>query len=315
MSRLALVLAMLSVVSLGTASWGCASAPARRAASPDGADATLDAEDGVHAFESVPLGFHTRSYWIEGPDGVVVIDTQFMPSEAERLLRTIAAHTDAPVRLAIVLHPNPDKFNGAAVFRAHGVPVITSARVLALVPHVHEIRTRAFRDRYAPDYPEALPPLESFGDASRTLEVAGLTLGLHVMGPGCSDAHVVVTHGRHAFVGDLVAPGGHAWLELGHLADWHARLDELDALGSARVHPGRGRSGGPELLAAQHQYLRTVESLTAAMQAERGRGAPSDETLAELRARIEAAFPGYAYPVFLRIGAPAVWASVAASAR
>jgi glyoxylase-like metal-dependent hydrolase (beta-lactamase superfamily II) len=315
MSRLALVLATLSIVSVGVASPGCASAPSRRAASPDGADATLDASDGVYAFESAPRGFHTRSYWIEGPDGVVVIDTQFMPSEAERLLHTIEAHTDVPVRLAIVLHANPDKFNGAAVFRARGIPVLTSGEVLGLVPHVHEIRSRAFRDRYAPDYPDAPPPLESFGDTSRPLEVAGLTLGLHMLGPGCSDAHVVVTHGGHAFVGDLVAPHGHAWLELGHLAEWHARLDEIERLGVERIHPGRGRSGGPELLAAQHHYLTTVATLTAALQAERGAQPPSGETLTELRARIEAAFPGYAYPVFLRIGAPAVWENVASSPR
>lgn len=296
---------------ISSACLGCGHAPARSEPRREDVEAALDAEDGVFSFESVPFGFHTRSYWIEGPDGVVVIDTQFMPSEAERLLRTIAAHTDAPVRLAIVLHANPDKFNGTAVFRAHGIPVVSSSQVLSYVPHVHEIRTRAFRDRYAPDYPEAPPPLESFGDVSRTLEVAGLSLGLHVMGAGCSEAHVVVTHGRHAFVGDLVAPGGHAWLELGHLTPWHARLDEIAALAPARIHPGRGRSGGPELLAAQHQYLTTVATLTETVQRERGESA-TEESLAELRARIEAAFPGFSYPIFLRIGAPAVWASVAA---
>ncbi len=35
--------------------------------------------DAVGVFTSKPFVFETHSYWIEGPTGVVLIDTQFLP--------------------------------------------------------------------------------------------------------------------------------------------------------------------------------------------------------------------------------------------
>jgi glyoxylase-like metal-dependent hydrolase (beta-lactamase superfamily II) len=262
----------------------------------------LDVADGVGTFTSIPWGFETSSYWIEGPSGVVVIDTQFLPSEAERLLAHVERATPKPIVLALVLHPNPDKFNGTDVFRARGIPVMTSAQVLAAVPDVAARRRRAFLARYAPDYPERDPELASFGDATRTLEVAGLTLKLHVLGPGCSAAHVAVEWNGHLFAGDLIASRTHPWLELGFVRDWTARLDELDALAPRRVHPGRGPSGGRELLASTRAYLTRVLELVAASAAE----TPRDPAIRAIRDRLVAEHPDYAYPVFL-FGLAAVW--------
>ena len=264
-------------------------------ASPTSRTTPPRASSPVGHFTSIPWGFETRSHWIEGPDGVVVIDTQFLPSEAERLLAEIARRTDAPVVLALVLHANPDKFNGAEVFRARGIPVVTSVQVLAAIPAVAKRRRRAFLARYAPDYPSTDPTLESFGQATRTLDVAGLRLKLHVLGRGCSEAHVAVEWGGHLFVGDLGISRTHAWLELGYLDDWIARLEELAALRPAHVHPGRGPSGGLELLVDSRRYLEDVRA--------RIRATPRDEerdtAIARLRRELREAHPDFAYPVFL----------------
>lgn len=275
---------------------------APRAATP--AEVDPDRRDGVHAFTSVPRGFHTRSYWIEGPTGVVVIDTQFMPSEARRLISTIEAESDHEIVLAIVLHPNPDKFNGAEVFREHGVRVVTSSQVLARIPEVDALRRSWFYERYAPDYPARTPELESFGGATTTIEAGGLTLRAHVLGAGCSHAHVVIEHAGHVFPGDLVASGAHSWLELGLLDPWLARLDEIAALRPRRVHPGRGPSGGPELLDAEREYLGRVRTLVR----EARPTLPVPEgAIDAIRARVVEAYPSYGYDVFLRVGLPAVY--------
>lgn len=249
----------------------------------------------VGHFTSIPWGFETGSHWIEGPEGVVVIDTQFLPSEAERLLVEIARQTDKQVVLAVVLHANPDKFNGADVFRAHGIPVTTSAQVRAAIPEVAEKRRRAFLARYAPDYPTTDPTLESFGETTRTLDVAGLHLKLHVLGRGCSEAHVAVEWRGHLFVGDLGISRTHAWLELGYLDDWIARLDELAALRPTHVHPGRGPSGGPELLAASRAYLEDIRTRVDATPLEE----PRQTALTRLQREVREANPGFGYPVFL----------------
>lgn len=263
----------------------------------------------VGQYVSSAWGFSTSTFWIEGPEGVVLIDTQFLPSAATEAVDAAERATGKKVLAAIVLHANPDKFNGTATLQARGIRVLTSAQVLERIPHVFKIRTDAFGERYRPDWPRETPRPESFGDATAELSLAGLTLRAHVLGPGCSEAHVVVTWEEHAFVGDLVASQSHSWLEIGRTDAWLERLAEIEAMRPRFVHPGRGRSGGPETLAAERAYLEAVIQLVAAEKPV----LPVDPTaLARVQAELERRFPGYAFPVFLKIGLPAEWRRQAA---
>ncbi len=243
---------------------------------------------------------------IEGPTGLILIDTQFLTSEANAFVEAAEAATNKRVELAVVLHANPDKFNGTAALQARGIRVVTSAQVAALIPSIHRKRVAAFADRYAPDYPRALPAPTAFGDATVTLSAGGTHVTAHVMGAGCSEAHVVVTHaaadGRHLFAGDLVANGAHAWLEIGRSDAWLKRVDEMAAFAPNHVHPGRGPSGGASLLDTQRSYLTTVRAIVDEVAAaEAGAGDPVELAIK----RVRAAFPELNFPVFLRIGIPA----------
>lgn len=266
----------------------------------------------VTEFTSKPWGFSTASYWIEGPTGLIAIDTQFLPSEAERMIALAEKQTGKKFELAVVLHANPDKFNGTATFQKHGVKVVTSQQVKDLLPSVHAKRTKAFYDRYAPDYPKDLPSPDVFGDKTTELSAGGLTVKAHVVGAGCSEAHVVLEWEKHVFVGDLVGNGVHSWLEIGKTDEWLKRLDEIEALKPTRVHPGRGTSGGADLLKDERTYLETVigivknEKPTLPMQ---------DEAFERAKSKIIAAYPKHGFEVFLDIGLPAEWARQAKDAR
>ncbi len=300
LARLALALAALA----GCASHAAApTVPPALARDPTRLTRDDDRRDGVGVFTSIPWGFDTNTFWIEGPDGVVLIDTQFLPSEALRAVELIERRTGKRVVLAVVLHPNPDKFNGADVLRARGVRVVTSEQVRAHVPAVAAMRRRAFLSRYAPDYPDRDPTLDSFGAETTTLRAAGLELNLHVLGPGCSDAHVVVEWNGHLFGGDLLVSQTHAWLELGHVRAWLDRVEEMAALHPRHVHPGRGPSGGSEILDETRAYLRRVLALVDDAHPTE----PTPEGAVEaLRQRIVQEHPDFAYPVFL-YGLDAVW--------
>lgn len=271
----------------------------------------------VGRYISSKWGFSTVSYWIEGTDGVVLVDTQFLLSAAEELVTIAERETGKPVVTAIVLHANPDKFNGTATLQARGIEVLTSAQVLEKLPEIHAKRVAAFGERYAPDYPTVLPEPASFGDADVTLERAGLRLRLHVLGPGCSGAHVALEWEGHVFAGDLVANGAHSWLELGLSHEWLARIDELAALRPTHVHPGRGDSGGPELLAAQSEYLRRVQALVSSEHAALTAGGRSpseaevEQAIERVRMAIEREHPEHTFAVFLKLGLPAEWRRVA----
>lgn len=272
---------------------------------------TLTNGDGrVGTYVSKPWGFSTSSYWIEGPGGLVLVDTQFLPSAAEELVVWAERVTGKKAVLAIVLHPNPDKFNGTETLQKRGIRVVTSRQVLDRIPAVHALRSGWFGERYKPDYPEATPAPEAFGAATTVLKAAGLDIGLHVLGVGCSEAHVAVTFDGHLFTGDLVSNNHHAWLEIGQIDAWLQRLGELAALEPDHVHPGRGPSAGPELLDAQAAYLRDVKALVAAERARQpaAQRKPEDEAAVErVRTAMLARYPGHDYPIFLGLGLPAVW--------
>ena len=284
---------------------GCATpppvAPARQY---EGTAHRLKENSRVGVYTSKPKGFSTNSYWIEGPEGLVVIDTQFLPSAARELITVAEQETGKKVVLAVVLHPNPDKFNGTGVFQERGIRVVTARQVQELIPAVFALRTRWFKERYAPDWPEAEPRPEVFGEETTTLEAGGLKLAAHVLGPGCSAAQVVVEWEGHLFTGDLVANGTHAWLELGMHHEWLQRLSELEALKPRHVHPGRGPSAGPELLTRQRAYLEKVIELVRASE-------PTlpvrDEAVTAAVQRVKAEYPDLGYEVFLRVGMPEVY--------
>jgi glyoxylase-like metal-dependent hydrolase (beta-lactamase superfamily II) len=273
-------------------------------AAPTGTASRFAGDPRVGVYVSIPWAFSTSSYWIEGPEGVIVIDTQFTPSIAAELITKVEAITNKKVALAIVLHANPDKFNGTATFQQRGIKVVTSEQVKALLPAVHEKRVKAFYERYKPDYPSELPSPDAFGKATKKLSAGGVTVTAHVMGAGCSEAHVVVEFEKHIFAGDLIANGVHSWLEIGRTDEWLKRIKEMRALKPRFVHPGRGPSGGPELLDQEEAYLRkfieTVAAESPAMPA-------PPEAIERVKTRMKEAYPNHGFAVFLNLGVPAEW--------
>ncbi len=258
----------------------------------------------IGTYTSPARSFSTATYWVVGPQTVVLIDTQFLPHEGLLAKQEAERVAGKPVKHALVLHPNPDKFNGTAALQGLGVQVLTSDAVIAAIPAVHTIRWGWFADEYMPHYPSEAAKPSSFGNVSREVTWGGVPLKLHVMGPGCSAVHVVVQAGDVAFVGDLVNPENHAWLELGLIEAWLQRLEDVRALGVRRIFPGRGKPGGLELLDQQAAYLRFVRQTVLA---EKPKGDLGWFTKLKLQRTIEARYPLLGFPIFVRDGLAAVW--------
>ncbi len=282
----------------------------------------LHGDPRVGTYVSSDKSFETSSYWIEGPQGLILIDTQFLFSAANELVDWAEQATGKKVVAAVILHPNPDKFNGTSVLQKRGIRVLTSQKVLEMIPEIHKDRHHWFYDRFKPDYPDGAPEPESFGNVTRELDLAGLKIKAHIMGPGCSATHVVIEYNHHVFVGDLVSELNHAWLEIGRTDEWLKRIEEIRALKPMHVHPGRGPSGGQELLDRQESYLKQVIALVAAEKPwlnssprpnAEGLLEPRNETVfLKLREKMETLYPGFGNSYFLEIGLPAEWSRQAA---
>jgi glyoxylase-like metal-dependent hydrolase (beta-lactamase superfamily II) len=261
----------------------------------------------IGAYTSPQKTFSTASYWIEGVDGVVMIDTQFLPKEGLLAVQAAEKATGKKVIAAIVLHPNPDKFNGTAAYQARGIQVLASRQTIDLIPAVHDIRLGWFFDEYSPDYPKLAAKPTAFGDKTTVLNLAGLPIKLHVLGKGASGAHVVVQYKSSVFVGDLINPANHAWLELGYVSEWLIRLDELKTLGADKIYPGRGLAGGAELISNQAAYLSNVRTWVRAEKQNSNAKELGFFTKLTLQSKIEDAYPQLGYKLFMRDGLAAVW--------
>lgn len=263
----------------------------------------------VGAYVSSPWGFSTSSYWIEGPTGLILIDAQFLPSAAEAMIVAAEQATGKRAELAVVLHANPDKYNGVGVMRRRGIRVVSARQVIDRIPEIDVERRLSFAERYAPDYPDHLELPESFGDATTELTAGGARVTAHVLGPGCSNAHVIVQYEGNVFPGDLIANQNHSWLKEADIDSWLRRIDDMRAMNPRWVHPGRGPSGGPSLLSAEREYLQLAQSLVHSATPH----IPEDAAAIErIEHRIEQAYPGHGFSVFLRLGIPAEWRRQAA---
>jgi glyoxylase-like metal-dependent hydrolase (beta-lactamase superfamily II) len=258
----------------------------------------------IGVYTSPVKSFSTASYWIEGVNGVVLIDTQFLPKDGIAALELAEKTTGKKVTTAIVLHPNPDKFNGTLALQQRGIKVITSAPVAALIPAVHVIRWGWFGEEFAPDYPRQAAKPDTFGDETVVRIIEGLELKLHVLGKGASGSHVVVQHMNNVFVGDLINPDNHAWLELGYVRQWLQRLDDIRAMNPSRIYPGRGKSGGAELALSQAGYLKQVQQWVKDELTTGDLGWIKKQLL---QRKIENAYPSLGLPIFMRDGLAAVW--------
>ncbi|WP_241759310.1 MBL fold metallo-hydrolase [Pyxidicoccus parkwayensis] len=267
----------------------------------------------VGEYVSGQWSFKTASYFIEGPEGFILIDTQLVPTALRKEIRFAENKTGKKVKLAIVLHPNPDRFNGTAWVKDLGAPVVTSEQVRALIPEVHERWWPVFFEKYAVAlYPRTLTLPDSFGGGTTELSAGGVTVKAHVLGAGCSPAHVVIEWEGHLFTGDLVAKGSHSWFDNGNTEAWLARLDELSALKPKWVHPGHGRPGGPELIDQQREYLHAVIDAVAA---EHPRGAYTQEAFSRITDAVGRRYPDRDLPHFLRLLLGAEWARQATAER
>jgi glyoxylase-like metal-dependent hydrolase (beta-lactamase superfamily II) len=278
----------------------------------------------VARYTSDSSAFDTHSYFYDTGAEVVVFDAQFTEAEAGKVLAAIRARTDHPIRYVVVTHPNPDKFNGAAVFQREGAKVVASEATAAAIPAVHAYKkyfwvnvAKAFTEETYPA--QAKVDVTFRGTYSLPLEGGARVELTELKHPGVTVTQTVayVPERQALIVGDLVHHGAHAWLEGGlregkpapDVAGWKAALDELSAWKQATVYGGRGNSAPvAEAIDAQKRYLDGMVTVVNTYAAELGArkaelcGDAAGAHYGELAKRASAAFPEYTLPYMVQYG-------------
>lgn len=206
---------------------------------------------------------------LAGPDGAVVIDSQFAPLSG-KLVAAIRTFSQEPLRFLINTHVHGDHTGGNANFTREGATIIAHDNVRS------RLLNPAAGANGAPGTPapaEALPLLTF--DGPMTLHLNGQTLRLSPLPAGHTDGDILIEiPGLDVLVvGDCFRTVGYPSADANSGGSFAGVLEELGVvIGKAgprtRIIPGHGPVGDRAAVIAQRDLLLDVRERVAGMVAQ-----------------------------------------------
>jgi glyoxylase-like metal-dependent hydrolase (beta-lactamase superfamily II) len=262
---------------------------------------------GIVRYVSDEKGFAVNSWLVPTATGLVVIDTQFTVSEAEKLAQAVVA-TGRPLSAIIVTHPHPDHFNGVCrLLQIARVPVYATRATIAGIHATADAKRAQWKPSYGSDYPDRTCEPDAVVESNAEIRIDGTMFQFQDFGPGeASDESIIVVPSLNAaFVGDLIYRNMHPWLAEGRSDLWLAQLDRLQTAipQGATIYPGHGTAAGAAVIDDQRRYIEDFRRAVKSAIGPNGLSRAASETLT---AKTRASYPGWSLEMLIPINADAV---------
>lgn len=184
---------------------------------------------------------------IVGDDGVLVLDTQATPGQANKLIARIREVTDKPIKFLVLSHYHAVRVLGAS---AYGAENIIATR--ATYDNIVERGQQDF-DSEVGRFPRLFEDVENVPgltwpslvfDETLTVWLGEKRVELMHLGRSHTKGDVVawMPDERICFAGDMVEYGATPYTGDAYLRDWPTTLDNLMALAPEKLIPGRGEA-------------------------------------------------------------------------
>jgi glyoxylase-like metal-dependent hydrolase (beta-lactamase superfamily II) len=237
-------------------------------------------------FTSTPEGVSTTSTLIYGDKDALLVDPQFLRSEALKVAAMVL-ETKRNLTTVYSTHPHPDHYFGITVMKQ----VFPDARLVALPAVLTGIRN-GWEGRYKfwsathganVPAPGAVWP-EQLQGTTLTLEEEQLQVFGGLQGDGPNNSFVWIPSIRTVVAGDIVFSGVHFGVPSGdNRAMWLKSLDQIAALEPAVIVPGHQVAGAPNDLSALTFMRKYMQDWDAAV--------ASSKSADELTSRMKKLYP------------------------
>jgi len=188
-----------------------------------------------------------RSAVLFGPDGALVVDTEY-PPVADKQLKAIRAFTDAPIRYVVNTHVHPDHVGSNALFAKQGAKIIASENLLT------EMKPNPAAPPAATPPDPAGYPVQTYafdpanpGKPAVTLHLNGETVDIIPLGPGHTggDSAVRFQKANVIMFGDVIRNFGGPFIDQGNGGSIQGVIASLDLLSkiaddNTTLAPGHG---------------------------------------------------------------------------
>ncbi|MBZ5674664.1 MAG: MBL fold metallo-hydrolase [Acidobacteriia bacterium] len=253
------------------------------------AASAVSAQSKLHlrVFTSGPNGFSVNSTLVYGDRDAILVDTQFVMSEAYRVAAMIL-ESKKNLTTVYITHGHPDHYFGIAALKQ----AFPKAKFVALPATVAAIRNGwdGRLKNWTPEFGFNLPttgpilPDELQGNAIN-LEGEALQVVGGVTGDGPNNSYVWIPSLRAVIAGDIVFSGSY-FTPPKMPEDWLKTLDQIAALKPVTVIPGHQSANArhdASILAVMKTYIKDYnEDLN------------SSKTAAEFRSKLTKKYPNFA---------------------
>jgi quinoprotein relay system zinc metallohydrolase 2 len=204
--------------------------------------------------------------FVVGREGVAVIDAGNTRQAGERLLASVKARTDLPIRYVINTHMHPDHALGDVAFRETGAKFVAHAKfaraLFARAQSYLDGGRRALGERYDGKLDDIVKPDIEVSDRM-TLDLGDRKLELEAEPTAHTDNDLTILDASTGtwFLGDLLFMG-HLPSVDGSFEGWTRVMTKLSARKVARIVPGHGPASAawPDALAPQRRYFDRLRS-------------------------------------------------------
>ncbi len=219
----------------------------------------------LSVYSSPEPAFLVNSFIIETQNGVIVIDTQFLVSQALKLQHEVE-NLGKPMLGVIVTHPHPDHFNGVSLLCKNlDIPIYATQSTLDEIKAVEATKRKFWKQTYGDDYPDSTTFPNQIVESKEELVIDGVTLTIDDLGAGeSSDITVIYLPSEKTLIAsDLLYHKVHPWLAESRSKAWIEQIGYVKKTyaDAEVVHAGHGSEGRLDALDEQLEYIRFFREL------------------------------------------------------